>query len=95
MRDGQSSLDVVCHGFNRCIGDIINRQNDYMISYSDPAVFASVTHKFWNIHICLRCLPAFGLQVVDLDMLAFFDISHYLADVISVFDDCISGFHLD
>ncbi len=46
MRDCQSSLDVVGNSLTGCIRDVINRQNEHVVSDADAIVLAAPCHDF-------------------------------------------------
>ena len=84
MRHRQRALDVVRHRLRRGVGQVVDRQDDDVVAHADAAVLAPVAQK-----VALReihCLPALGLDVVDVHMLALADRRDHLADVDAVLD---------
>ena len=46
VRNGQRAFDVVPDGFGGCVRQIVDRQDDDVITHADSAIVATVTVKF-------------------------------------------------
>jgi hypothetical protein len=92
VRNGQRALDVVRDGFARRVRQVVDRQNDDVVSDADATILAAIALKS-------RCmsdsaLPALGLDVVNVCVLASANRLHDAADVDAVFDDGIAHCHV-
>jgi hypothetical protein len=45
MRQRQRALDVVRHGLGRCVREIVDRQDDDVVTHADPSIFSTKTEK--------------------------------------------------
>src|SRR5208282_5134845 len=71
------------------VRDVVDGEDDDVVAGAGPPVFAAIAEE--GIFHGVR-LPAFRLQVVDVDMLAPFDGRHDLPDVHAVLYDRVAGF---
>ena len=86
MRQGHGALDVVRHRFASGVGQVVQGQDDNMVTNAHTAIFTTVSEKF-----SLHELPPLGFDVVDVQVFAFLDGSHDLSDVGIVFENCIAS----
>src|SRR6266571_9000894 len=96
MRNRERSLDVVRHRFARGVGEIVDGQDEDVVSHADATVaaFVSLECGLTQIH-ALRPLellsPALGLDIVHVSVLAHFDGRNGATDVHAVFDHCVAA----
>jgi hypothetical protein len=99
VRDRHRALDVVRHGLGGRVGQVVQRQDDDVVADADAAVLAPVAEEGGvlvddDAHGGSFGLPALGLDVVDVGMLAGLDRRHDLAHVDAVLDDGVADGHV-
>ena len=87
MRNRQRALDVVRHRLGGGVRQVVHRQDDDVVAHADAAVLAPVAPECRFAQIHGFPLPALGLDVLDVGVLAHLDRRDDAADVHAVLDD--------
>jgi hypothetical protein len=104
--NGHGALDGVGHSFCRCVRQVVQRQDDDVVTNADTAVLTAVApesgvfvndgHEInlekdkWAIS---AELPALGFDVVDMGVVANGDGCNHFANVCAVFHDRVTDGH--
>jgi hypothetical protein len=95
MRDRQRALDVVRDRLGGGVRQVVERQDDDEVADADAAVLAPIAEECGVLrddgHGAFLFLPALGLDVVDVGVLAAPDRRDHLAHVDAVLDDGVAG----
>ena len=96
VRDRHRALDVVGDRLGRGVRQVVERQDDDVVAHADAAVLAPVAQE-GGLLVDDRldmsrapCLPALGLDVVHVGVLAGLDRRDHLAHVDAVLDDGVA-----
>src|SRR5207302_2388000 len=91
MRYRERALDVVRNRLGRGIRDIVDRQDDHVVTYADAAVLAAITEECRLSHLNL---PTLRFDVMNVRMFAFTNRRDDLADVDTILDDRVADGHI-
>ena len=86
MRQGHGALNIVRYRFASGVGQVVQGQDDNMVTNAHTAIFTTVSEKF-----SLHELPPLGFDIVDVHVFAFLDGGDDLSDVSIVFENCVSS----